>query len=106
MDYLHGDVVDESVRAACQDEYARESNVLCKAAELLRRDPTADAAEISFKIEDEFHCGSWFFQGEWSSFGNVHRFRKRVGINLVRQQRGELLSWPASFHIKVRPWFG
>ncbi len=60
MDYLHGDVVDGQFRAACQYEYARESNVLCKAAELLRREPTADAAEISFKMEDEFHCGSWF----------------------------------------------
>ena len=41
MDYLHGDVVGDEFRAACQCEYARESKILRKAVELLRCDPLA-----------------------------------------------------------------
>ena len=63
IDYLHGAVVGGQFRAACQYEYARESNVLCRAAELRNK---ADTVEVSFKIEEEFHCGSWFMQPEWS----------------------------------------
>jgi hypothetical protein len=51
MDYLHSDVVDGEFKAACQYEYARESNILRKASELRSRDPTAYAGEIMFKIE-------------------------------------------------------
>jgi hypothetical protein len=65
MDYLHGDVVDGQFRAACQYEYARESNTLRRAAESLSRDPSAHTGEISFKIENEFHCGSWFIGDGW-----------------------------------------
>jgi hypothetical protein len=61
--YLHGTVVGGQFRAACQYEYARESNVLRRAAELRS---SADPVEVSFKIEEEFHCGSWFMQPEWS----------------------------------------
>ena len=51
MDYLHGDVVGDEFKAACQYEYARESNVLRKAAELLRSNPTQIQEKSPFKIE-------------------------------------------------------
>lgn len=80
MDYLHGDVTDGQFRAACRYEYARESNILRKAAELLSRDPTAYAGEIGFKIEDQFHCASSFFQPEWGFIWQCPSFpQKQIG---------------------------
>ena len=62
MDYLHGDVVDDQSRAACQYEYARESSTLQKASQLLNNNPTADLQEISFQIERELPSASaWPF---------------------------------------------
>jgi len=103
MDYLHGDVVDGQFRAACQYEYARESNVLCKAAELLRREPTADAAEISFKMEDEFHCGSWFIGTDWMFVWQCPSFPAKSWNQLSDAERKELLyGLPLSTN-KVQP---
>ena len=65
MDYLHGDVVGDEFKAACQYEYARESYVLRRATQLSRSKLTADIGHVAAQIESEFHCGSWFFQSEW-----------------------------------------
>ena len=91
MDYLHGDVVDGEFKAACQYEYGRESKILRKAAELFRRDRTADAGEISFQIEDEFHCGSWFIGNGWDLSWQCRSFSAKSWNQLSHAERAELL---------------
>jgi hypothetical protein len=91
MDYLHGDVVDSEFKAACAYEYARESNIVRKAAELLTRDLGADPEEIGFKIEAEFHCGSWFIQNEWSFIWQCPSFPAKGWNELSAAERSELL---------------
>jgi hypothetical protein len=103
MDYLHGDVVDGEFKAACQYEYARESNIVRKAAELLRRDLTADAAEISLKIEDEFRCGSWFIGTDWMFVWQCPSFPAKSWNQLSENERAELLYGLPLSTTKVRP---
>jgi hypothetical protein len=47
MDYLHGDVVGDEFKAACQYESARESYVLRRATQLSRSKPTADIGHVA-----------------------------------------------------------
>jgi hypothetical protein len=103
MDYLHGDVVDGEFKAACQYEYARESKILRKAAELLRRDAMADAAEISFKIEDEFHCGRWLIGTDWMFVWQCPSFPAKSWNQLSDAERGELLYGLSLSSNKVQP---
>src|SRR4030095_12312721 len=91
IDYLHGDVVDLQFRAACQYEYARESNILRKAAELLRSNRLAHPEEITFRIENKFHCGSWFIQPEWSFIWQCPSFPEKGWNQLTEKERSELL---------------
>jgi phosphoribosyl-ATP pyrophosphohydrolase len=52
MHYLHGDVIEEEVEAACAYEYARESEVLREAASLwaTKNHPTV----IGWKIDEQY----------------------------------------------------
>jgi hypothetical protein len=103
MDYLHGDVVGDEFRAACQYEYARESKILRKAAELLLRNPTASPGEIAFQIEREFHCGSWFFQPEWGFIWQCPSFPAKGWNQLTEEERSELLYGPPFSTNEARP---
>jgi hypothetical protein len=103
MDYLHGGVVDGQFKAACQYEYARESNILRRAAELLSGHRNADAAEISVKIEDEFHCGSWFIQPEWGFIWQCRSFPAKSWNQLTDIERADLLCGLPLSTTKVRP---
>jgi hypothetical protein len=89
MDYLHGDVVGDEFRAACQYEYSRESNILRKAAELFRR--SVHSEEITFKVENEFHCGFWFIQHEWSFIWQCRSFPAKSWNQLSEKERSEVL---------------
>jgi hypothetical protein len=89
MDYLHGDVVDGQFRAACHYEYSRESNILRKAAELFKC--SVHPEEITFKIENEFHCGFWFIQHEWSFIWQCPSFPAKSWNQLSEKERSELL---------------
>ena len=110
MDYLHGDVVDSEFRAACEYEYARESKVLQKAAQLLRSNPAADAAEIAFQIERESRCVkkrseellpwmhpqitsriNWFIQAEWFFIWECPSFPAKSWNQLGEKERADLL---------------
>ncbi len=90
-DYLYGDVVDDQFRAACEYEYARESKILRRAAELLLRNPTASPGEIASQIEREFHCGSWFFQPEWGFIWQCPSFPAKGWNQLTEDERSDLL---------------
>jgi len=52
MDYLHGDVVDNELEAACRYEYARESVVFREAAHLwaCQKYSYAESEEIALAI--------------------------------------------------------
>ena len=103
MDYLHGDVVGDEFRAACQYEYARQSAVLQKAAQMLRDNPTANAGEISLKIEREFHCGSWFIGTDWMFVWQCPSFPAKSWNQLSPAERTELLYGLPLSTIKPRP---
>jgi hypothetical protein len=102
MDYLHGDVVDDQFRAACHYEYARESNVLRRAAELLSCNLTLPPGEIASQIEAEFHCGSWFFQPEWGFIWQCPSFPAKWN-HLTEEERSDLLCVLPLSTKKVRP---
>jgi hypothetical protein len=92
MAYLHGDIVDDQFRAACQYEYARESNVLRKAAELVKRDPSSLAGEIVFQIDREFPAvGSWLISTEWRFVWQCPSFPAKSWNQLIEKERSELL---------------
>jgi hypothetical protein len=98
MDYLHGDVVDDQFRAACQYEYARESDILRKAAELFRCNPSAVAGEIFFHIESEFSesefpsvVGNWLISSEWRFIWRCSSFPAKSWNQLSEAERTELL---------------
>ena len=95
MDYLHGDVVGDDFRAACQYEYARESNVLPKAAQMLRDNRTADAGEILFRLEAECHdasCdASWLGHTDWSFIWQCPSFPAKSWNQLSEAERADLL---------------
>jgi len=103
MDYLHGDVVDGEFKAACQYEYGRESNILRKAAELLRHDRTADAAEISLEVEAEFDCVSWFILPDWGFVWECSSFPAKSWNQLTDAERAELLYGLPLSTTKCRP---
>jgi hypothetical protein len=103
MDYLHGDVVGDEFKAACQYEYARESLVLQRAAQLLRNNPTADIGEIAFQIESEFHCGSWFIGNGWDLIWQCRSFPPKSWNQLSDAERAELLEGLPLSSTKVRP---
>jgi hypothetical protein len=103
VDYLHGDVVDGEFKAACQYEYARESNILHKAAERLRRDPTVSAGEIVLKIESEFHCDSWFISTDWMFVWQCPSFPAKSWNQLSEAERRELLHGLPFSTNKVQP---
>jgi hypothetical protein len=87
MDYLHGDVVEKELEAACYYEYARESEVLRETAaihktafkkfkrwrplEAKRREKIGwpappvlpSGVEVYLAVEEKFHCGAGFMQG-------------------------------------------
>jgi hypothetical protein len=98
MPYLHGDVVDGNFEAASQYEYARESAVLRKAAELQSGDSTLYAGELSSKIEAEFQCGSWFIQPEWGFIWQCRSFPAKSWNQLSEAERIQLLHGVADFH--------
>jgi len=102
-DYLHGDVVDNQFRAACEYEYARESKILRRAAELLLRNPTASPREIASQIEREFHCGSWFFQPEWGFIWQCPSFPAKGWNQLTEDERSDLLGGLPFSTKKARP---
>jgi hypothetical protein len=100
MDYLHGDVADDQFRAACHYEYARESTILRKAAQLLK---ATDAGEIASQIECEFHCGSWFFQPEWGFIWQCPSFPAKSWNQLTDTERVDLLCGLPLSTTKIRP---
>jgi hypothetical protein len=102
-DYLHGDVADDQFRAACEYEYARESKILRRAAELLLRNPTASLGEIASQIEREFHCGSWFFQPEWGFIWQCPSFPAKGWNQLTEDERSDLLCGLPLSTKKARP---
>jgi hypothetical protein len=90
--YLHGHVVDEQFRAACQYEYARESNILRRAAELFRGDPSALAGEIFLKIDCEFPAvGNWLISTEWRFVWQCPSFPAQGWNQLSDAERADLL---------------
>jgi hypothetical protein len=103
MDYLHGDVVDGNFEAASQYEYARESAVLRKAAELQSGDPTLYAGELSSKIEAEFQCGNWFIQPEWGFIWQCPSFPAKSWNQLNEAERIELLYGLPTSTTQVQP---
>ena len=103
MDYLHGDVVGDEFKAACQYEYARESDVLRRAAQLLRNNPTADIGDIASQIESEFHCDSWFFSTDWGFIWQCRSFPANSWNQLTDAERADLLCALSLSTIKVRP---
>jgi hypothetical protein len=103
MDYLHGDVVDGEFKAACQYEYARESNILRKAAELLSRNPTAYAGEIVFEVEREFQSGSWFISPDWMVIWQCPSFPAKGWNQLTEEERSDLLCGLPLSTKKARP---
>jgi hypothetical protein len=103
MDYLHGDVVDDQFRAACHYEYARESHVLGRAAQVLTNNPTADTGEITLQIESEFDCGSWFIQPDWVFIWQCPSFPEKGWNQLSEAERTELLYGLPCSTTKVQP---
>lgn len=103
MRYLHGDVVDDQFRAACQYEYARESKILRKAAESLLRNSTAYVGEIVSKIEHEFHCGTWFIGTDWMFVWQCLSFPAKSWNQLSEAERTELLYGLPASTTKVQP---
>ncbi|MGC1321700.1 MAG: hypothetical protein WA849_05935 [Candidatus Udaeobacter sp.] len=89
MDYLHGDAVDGQFRAACQYEYSRESNILRKVAEPFRH--SVHPEEITLKIENYVHCGTWFIQNEWSFIWRCPSFPAKGWNEISNAERSELL---------------
>lgn len=103
MDYLHGDVVDDQVKAACQYEYARQSSILRKASQLISNDPTADPGEVLSQIERQFFpipqifrvppsaADNWLISHQWSFIWQCPSF-PAIGWNqLSEAERVELL---------------
>jgi len=89
--YLHGHVVDEQFRAACQYEYARESNILRRTAELFRGDPSALAGEIFLKIDREFPTvGNWLISTEWRFIWQCPSFPAKSWNQLSDAERADL----------------
>jgi hypothetical protein len=105
INYLHGDVVDDEFRAACQYEYARESQVLRRAAQLLRNNPKADMGDIASQIESEFHCVSWFFSTDWGLIWQCPSFPEKGWNQLSDAERADLLCGLPISAAKVRPVF-
>jgi hypothetical protein len=103
MDYLRGDVVDGEFKAACQYEYARESNTLRRAAELFKGQASAHPGEISIKIENEFHCGSWFVSPDWGFIWQCLSFPEKGWNQLSEAERTELLYGLPLSSNKARP---
>ena len=63
MDLLHSDVTDDESEAACEYEYARESQVLREAARLHRQGLSFE--EIAEEIDQAFSCGGLFLASPW-----------------------------------------
>jgi hypothetical protein len=94
MDYLHGDVAPDELQAACCYEYARKSNVLCKAASLQKKSGggEADILAVSELVDREFHCGPWFCQWPWLALWWLSpSFPSKAWTQLDEEQRGQLL---------------
>jgi hypothetical protein len=91
--YLHGCVVDGQFRAACHYEYARESNILRRAAELFGANQSALAGEIFFQIDREFPAaaGNWLITQEWSFVWQCRSFPATSWNELSEAERTELL---------------
>jgi hypothetical protein len=105
-DYLHGDVVDEEFKAACHYEYARESGLLRRAAQLMRNNPTAYTyRDIASQIESEFHCGSWFSSIDWGLIWQCPSFSEIGWNQLTEEERAELRCGLPLSTTKVRPLF-
>ena len=102
MDYLHGDVVGDQFKAACQYQYARESKTLGKASQFLRNNPTADAEEVLFQIERQFPApqvfrvapiaaSTWLMGDEWRFIWQSPSFPAKGWNQLSKADRAELL---------------
>jgi hypothetical protein len=93
IDYLHGDVIDGEFRAACQYEYARESKVLCDAAELAERDPARVVEQVILDVEGQkgFGAANWIGRLEWSCIWQCVSFPAKSWNQLSEAERTELL---------------
>jgi hypothetical protein len=92
MPYLHGDVAGSQFRSACCYEYARESKILIKVAELFRRHRSTDAMEIFFQIEREFPAaGEHLIEHEWRVIWQCPSFPEKSWNDLSEDERSDLL---------------
>jgi hypothetical protein len=92
MAYLHGDVEDGQFRAACSYEYARESRILPKVAELFRRNRSADAMEIFFHIDRGFPAaGKHLIEHKWRVIWKCPSFPEKSWNELSKAERSDLL---------------
>lgn len=106
IDYLHGDVADGELSAACCYEYARESMVLFEAARLHRESSEAadDTLRISELIDRKFRCGPWFCAWPWAALWRLcPLFPSKAWVQLDERARAELLIFLPLPSDKVKP---
>jgi hypothetical protein len=89
MDYLHGDVEGSHVGAAARYEYARESNLLCKAAEMFQSGKRE--YDLWLPLEEEADGEEWFLQGSWWAFYEFPSFPAKAWNQLSDSERKEFL---------------
>lgn len=101
MPYLHGDVIDDELEAACSYEYARESKTLLWSARLHRKCPSAGSEEIAARTERRFKGGCWFLNDPWSFIAECPSFPQKSWNLLSDKERSDiLLVFPTA---KVQP---
>jgi len=89
MPYLHGDVAGDEFEAACSYEYARESAILRKAAEMYQSGKRQH--NLWLPLEKETNGDTWFLQGSWSAFYECPSFPAKGWNELSNSERKELL---------------
>lgn len=129
MDYLHGDVPEDELEAACCYEYARESEILLEIAainktalvevergrgrEAKRRkkiglpppDGGPGGVEIYFSVNERFKFDppSWFMEPPWSYIWYCPSFPEKSWLQLKDSERVDICRAVSSSGKKVHP---
>lgn len=91
MDYLHGDVIDGEHEAACHYEYARLSETLLAAANVMKKGPSAPVAIICQRAQRELGCGHWFYQDPWAAIWQCPSFPTKSWNQLHERDRATII---------------
>jgi hypothetical protein len=114
MDYLHGDVADSELKAACLYEYGRESSVLCEASQQLeqlaiellakKEEEEPQVFEVFDLVESTFSCGQWFCEWPWLALWWVSTsFPSKAWTQLKPEERQELRNFLPLQSNNVKP---